>query len=89
MKLRGVGAENWRRLRPAKGQLKEELADRAHINRNYRGLLEREEHAATGDSIVRNTLEPLNGRCPSLPRNGVQQLGQLSPPQRLSPALAS
>ncbi len=51
MKLRGVVAKNLRRLRQAKGLSQEELADRAHINRNYVGLLEREEHAATVDML--------------------------------------
>ena len=40
-----------RRLRQAKGLSQEELADRADINRNYVGLLEREEHAATVDML--------------------------------------
>jgi len=51
MKLRGVVAKNLRRLRQAKGLSQEELADRADINRNYVGLLEREEHAATVDML--------------------------------------
>lgn len=40
-----------RRLRQAKALSQEELADRADINRNYVGLLEREEHAATVDML--------------------------------------
>lgn len=51
MNLRGVVAKNLRRLRQAKGLSQEELADRADINRNYVGLLEREEHAATVDML--------------------------------------
>lgn len=51
MRLRGVVARNLRRLRQAKGLSQEELADRADINRNYVGLLEREEHAATIDML--------------------------------------
>lgn len=51
MRLRGVVAKNLRRLRQAKGLSQEELADRADINRNYVGLLEREEHAATVDML--------------------------------------
>jgi transcriptional regulator with XRE-family HTH domain len=51
MKLRGVVARNLRRLRQDKGLSQEELADRADINRNYVGLLEREEHAATVDML--------------------------------------
>jgi transcriptional regulator with XRE-family HTH domain len=38
-------------LRRAKGLSQEELADRAEINRNYVGMLEREEHAATIDML--------------------------------------
>lgn len=38
-------------LRRAKGLSQEELADRTEINRNYVGMLEREEHAATVDRL--------------------------------------
>lgn len=51
MKLREVVARNLRRLRNSKGLSQEELADRADINRNYVGMLEREEHAATVDML--------------------------------------
>ena len=51
MKLREVVGKNLRRLRHAKGLSQEELADRAGINRNYVGMLEREEHAATIDML--------------------------------------
>lgn len=51
MILRGVVARNLRRLRQAQGLSQEELADRAQVNRNYVGLLEREEHAATVDML--------------------------------------
>lgn len=51
MKLRQVVAKNLRRLRQDKGLSQEELADRADINRNYVGMLEREEHAATVDML--------------------------------------
>ena len=44
-------AKNLRRMRQAKGLSQEELADRAGINRNYVGMLEREEHAATVDML--------------------------------------
>jgi transcriptional regulator with XRE-family HTH domain len=37
--------------RYAKGLSQEKLADRADINRNYVGMLEREEHAATVDML--------------------------------------
>ena len=51
MKLREVVATNLRRLRNAHGLSQEELADRADVNRNYVGMLEREEHAATVDML--------------------------------------
>ena len=51
MRLREVVAKNLRRLRQAKALSQEELADRAGINRNYVGMLEREEHAATVDML--------------------------------------
>jgi transcriptional regulator with XRE-family HTH domain len=51
MKLRQVVAKNLRRLRQDKGLSQEEFADRADINRNYVGMLEREEHAATVDML--------------------------------------
>lgn len=51
MKLRGVVAKNLRRLRNNSGLSQEDLADRAQINRNYVGMLEREEHSATVDML--------------------------------------
>lgn len=51
MILREVVARNLRRLRNAHGLSQEELADRADVNRNYVGMLEREEHAATIDML--------------------------------------
>ena len=51
MTLREWVARNLRMLRHAKGLSQEELADRADINRNYVGMLEREEHAATVDML--------------------------------------
>lgn len=51
MRLRETVAKNLRRLRRAKGLSQEELADRADINRNYVGMLEREQHAATIDML--------------------------------------
>ncbi|HVZ07746.1 helix-turn-helix domain-containing protein [Rhodopila sp.] len=51
MSLREIVATNLRRLRHAKGLSQEELADRAGINRNYVGMLEREQHAATVDML--------------------------------------
>lgn len=51
MGLRATLAENMRRLRQLKTLSQEELADRAGINRNYVGMLEREENAATVDML--------------------------------------
>lgn len=51
MRLRETVATNLRRLRQAKNLSQEELADRADINRNYVGMLEREQHAATIDIL--------------------------------------
>ena len=51
MKLRGLVARNLRRMRRERGLSQEELADRAEINRNYVGMLEREENAATVDML--------------------------------------
>ena len=51
MSLREIVAGNLRRLRHAKGISQEELADRADIDRNYVGKLEREENAATVDML--------------------------------------
>jgi transcriptional regulator with XRE-family HTH domain len=59
MKLRKVVARNLRRVRRGRGLSQEELADRAGLNRNYVGMLEREEHAATVDVLEKlaNVLE--------------------------------
>lgn len=51
MKLRELVAKNLRRLRREKGISQEDLADRAGINRNYPGLLEREQYAASVDML--------------------------------------
>lgn len=51
MRLRGVVAKNLRRLRHAKGLSQEELASRAGVNRNYIGMLEREENSPTIDML--------------------------------------
>jgi transcriptional regulator with XRE-family HTH domain len=49
MVLREIVARNLRRLRRSNGLSQEELAGRAGVNRNYVGMLEREENAATVD----------------------------------------
>ena len=51
MSLRGILARNLRRLRAERGLSQEELAHRAGVNRNYVGMIEREENAATVDTM--------------------------------------
>ena len=51
MRLRETVATNLRRLLQVRNLSQEELADRAGINRNYVGMLEREQHAATIDML--------------------------------------
>ena len=51
MKLRRTLARNLVRLRNEKGLSQEELADRAVVNRNYVGMIERCENAATVDVL--------------------------------------
>ena len=51
MKLRRTVARNLRRLRLKRGLSQEELADRAGLNRNYVGMIEREENAPTVDAL--------------------------------------
>lgn len=51
MKLRQLVARNLRRLRQESGLTQEELADRAALNRNYVGMIEREENAPTVDAL--------------------------------------
>ena len=51
MSSREIVARNLRRIRHAKGLSQEELAHRADINRNYVGMLESEQHAATIDML--------------------------------------
>ncbi|RCK45301.1 XRE family transcriptional regulator [Thalassospira profundimaris] len=51
MKLRRIVAQNLKHLRQEKGMSQEELADRAEINRNYVGMVERSENAATVDML--------------------------------------
>ena len=51
MELRRTVARNLKRLRREKGMSQEELADSADINRNYVGMIERSENAATVDML--------------------------------------
>jgi transcriptional regulator with XRE-family HTH domain len=51
MKLRRVVARNLKQLRRERGLSQEELAARAGLNRNYVGMVEREENAATVDVL--------------------------------------
>lgn len=51
MRLRTVLAVNLRRLRAQKQLSQESLASLADLNRNYVGMLEREEFAASVDVI--------------------------------------
>ena len=51
MTLRETVANNLRRIRQAKGLSQEELADRADVNRNYVGLIERQENSASVDVL--------------------------------------
>lgn len=51
MRLREVVAKNLRWLRHSKGLSQEELANRAGVNRNYIGMLEREENSPTVDML--------------------------------------
>ena len=51
MSLREILARNLRRLRAERGLSQEELARRAGVNRNYVGMIEREENAATVDTM--------------------------------------
>ena len=51
MKLRRIAARNTRQLRLARGLSQEELADPAHLDRNYIGMIEREENAPTVDVL--------------------------------------
>lgn len=51
MGLRERVARNLRRLRQEKSVSQEELANLAQVNRNYVGMLEREEYAASIDML--------------------------------------
>lgn len=51
MSLRERVAKNLRRLRQEKSVSQEELAHRAQVNRNYVGMIEREEYSVSVDLL--------------------------------------
>jgi transcriptional regulator with XRE-family HTH domain len=51
MTLRRILARNLKRLRRERGLTQEELADLAGLNRNYVGMIERQENAASVDTL--------------------------------------
>ena len=51
MSLRRIVARNVKRLRRERGLSQEELADLAGLNRNYIGMVERQENAPTVDTL--------------------------------------
>lgn len=51
MTLRRIVARNLKRLRQERRLTQEELADLAGLNRNYVGMIERQENAATVDTL--------------------------------------
>ena len=51
MKLRRIVARKLKRLRTNQGLSQEDLADRSDLNRNYVGMIERCEKAATVDTL--------------------------------------
>ena len=51
MTLRRILARNLKRLRRERGLTQEELADLAGLNRNYVGMIERQENAASVDTV--------------------------------------
>lgn len=53
MTLREIVARNLRHVRRAKGLSQEELAHRAGFDRNYVGMLERQENSPTVDTVER------------------------------------
>jgi transcriptional regulator with XRE-family HTH domain len=78
MNLRERVARNLRRLRQEKSVSQEELAHLAQVNRNYVGMLEREEYAASIDMLEKLALASTSTRssfCAPIPDNA-----QTSPP---------
>jgi transcriptional regulator with XRE-family HTH domain len=69
MKLRRVVARNLKQLRRERGLSQEELAARAGLNRNYVGMVEREENAATVD-VLEQLARALNIDAIELFRDG-------------------
>ncbi len=64
-------AKNLRKLRGERGLSQEELADRAGLNRNYVGMIEREENAPTVDTLE-SLAEALGISVTDLFRSGPQ-----------------
>jgi transcriptional regulator with XRE-family HTH domain len=64
MELRRIVAQNLRRLRQHRGLTQEALADLAGLNRNFVGMIEREENAPTVDTleVLAKALEVEPGR---------------------------
>ena len=69
MTLRRILAQNLRRLRQDRGLTQEELADLAGVNRNYVGMIEREENAASVD-ILESLAKALKVRAAELLTTG-------------------
>jgi transcriptional regulator with XRE-family HTH domain len=65
MTLRRTLAQNVRRLRQDRGLTQEALADLAGINRNYVGMIEREENAASVD-VIESIAKALRVDAPEL-----------------------
>lgn len=80
MTIRQLLATNLRNLRHAAGISQEELADRAGVNRNYVGMIERCENAATVDVIgqLAEALDVAPSELLSEP-GATQNGGELSP----------
>jgi len=81
MSLRGVLAENLKKLRNLRGLSQESLADLAGIDRTYVSLLERRRYAATVD-VIENLARALNVEPEQLLRIDVSADIDESPPSR-------
>ena len=79
--MRGVLAENLKKLRNLRGLSQESLADLAGIDRTYVSLLERRRYAATVD-VIENLARALNVEPEQLLRIDVSADIDESPPSR-------